>query len=59
MNTHTEKIECPNCGDIQDAEVEHTTPFHSYVHYCTECEYMIGESEWNVCKEFLPNLAIT
>lgn len=43
---HLEKIECPECGLIQLAEVEHTEPWWSYVHEC-KCGYLIGESEWD------------
>ena len=44
--THIEKIRCPECGEIQDAEVEHTPIFDSYVHKCRKCGYWILESEW-------------
>lgn len=45
----TDVIECPNCGAQQEAEVTWTKghPWPSFVHTCTECEYLIGESEWN------------
>jgi hypothetical protein len=46
--THTEAIICPQCSKIQEAEVEHTVPFWSYVHECESCLYMIMESEWEV-----------
>ena len=46
------KIECPKCGYVQMAFVDHTTvPFSSYVHECCECGYIITESEWNEIKE--------
>ena len=45
-SAHTERIVCPACGIEQDAVVEHTLPFWSYVHVC-ECGYAIIESEWD------------
>jgi uncharacterized Zn finger protein len=48
MTTHTEKIRCPECKTEQEAKVLHTFPFYSYVHECTECGYIIMESEWIV-----------
>ena len=46
--THTEKIKCPDCGTIQDAIVEHTIPFHTYLHNCEKCNLTIMESDWEV-----------
>lgn len=43
--SHEEWIECPACGDAQKATVEHTRPFHTYVHACA-CGHIITESEW-------------
>ena len=46
------KIECPECGCVQMAVVDHTTvPFSSYVHECQNCAYLITESDWNEVKE--------
>ena len=45
MDSHTETIICPECDRIQIATVEHTFPWHSYVHEC-ECGHVITESEW-------------
>jgi len=45
--THTEQIECPECGSLQNATVEHTQPFWTYIHECN-CGHTIMESEWNV-----------
>ena len=45
MDSHTETIICPECGRIQIATVEHTFPWHSYIHEC-KCGYVITESEW-------------
>ena len=42
---HTERIRCPGCGCVQDATVDHTLPYWSYMHVC-ECGYTIIESEW-------------
>ncbi len=50
MNTHTEEIKCPECNRIQNAEVEHSFPWWSYVHHCLCCEYVIMESEWENTK---------
>ena len=50
MITHTEKIKCPDCGTIQDAIVEHTIPFHTYLHNCEKCNFTIMESDWEVVK---------
>lgn len=45
------KIECPECGCVQIAVVDHTTvPFSSYVHECQNCAYLITESDWNEVK---------
>lgn len=46
------KIECPNCGEICDAEVMHTDyePFADYTHLCEHCSYWITESEWEEIK---------
>lgn len=44
--SHAEKIICPECKSIQDAIVEHTPLWNMYVHECTECGYIIMESEW-------------
>ena len=43
----TETIKCPECGEVQDAEVtyEDYMPFPTYVHEC-ECGYIIMESDW-------------
>lgn len=50
--TWTERIRCPRCGVVQDATVvvydEH--PFAAYVHECTWCRYLIGESEWYIVE---------
>lgn len=48
--SHTEKIRCPECGTVQEATVEHTVPFYSYVHHCEKCGFIIMESEWEVVK---------
>jgi hypothetical protein len=48
---HYELIKCPECGYIQWAKVEHTFPWWSYVHWCTQCNYCIMESEWNKVNE--------
>ena len=50
MITHTEKIKCPDCGTTQDATVEHTVPFHTYLHNCEKCNFTIMESDWEAVK---------
>jgi len=45
--THIETIQCPECGFIQDAIVEETIPWFTYIHECDACGYLIAESEWN------------
>lgn len=45
--THTETIKCPDCGHIEGAEVLHTFPWFTRIHYCTKCKYLIMESEWD------------
>jgi predicted RNA-binding Zn-ribbon protein involved in translation (DUF1610 family) len=44
---HAVTIQCPECGMIQQAKVEHTNFWNIYVHDCTKCGYTIMESEWN------------
>lgn len=41
-----EKIKCPECGTIQEAEVEQSIPWWIYIHECEKCKYIIMESEW-------------
>lgn len=41
-----EFIVCSNCKQKQLAKVEGTVLWNSYVHNCDECDYWIGESEW-------------
>ncbi len=43
---HKVKIRCPECGSIEDAKVEHTLPFWTYIHFCSKCGYVIMESDW-------------
>ncbi len=43
---HAECISCPNCGSHEKAAVLETVPWHSLVHECTNCQYVIMESEW-------------
>lgn len=46
IQSHIERIICPNCRSVCLARVEHTQPFYSYVHECQRCKYMITESVW-------------
>jgi len=50
--SHSEKIQCPNCGLKQMAIVEHTFPRPTYIHTCSnkKCGYLIMESEWKKVK---------
>jgi len=45
------KIKCPHCESEQNAHIEITPLFGSYVHVCGNCNYVIGESEWNQIEE--------
>ena len=47
----TDKIKCPECGKVQDAEVtQHlNAPFATYIKNC-DCGYTIMESEWDVVE---------
>jgi RNA polymerase subunit RPABC4/transcription elongation factor Spt4 len=47
LSTQPEKIICPNCNSIEDAEVQLTNLWPIYIHECSECKYLIQESEWN------------
>lgn len=51
MISHIETIKCPNCGSIENAQVEHTQPFYNYTHQCSKCGYIITESEWEKIRE--------
>lgn len=44
---HIERIRCPECNYVQQAEVLHTLPWPMRFHICHHCSYMIMESEWN------------
>jgi len=48
LASHEESIQCPGCNSIQLATVQHTQPFATKIHHCTNCEYIIMESDW--CK---------
>lgn len=53
------RIRCPQCNLVQDAKVEYYRgdPWPIFVHNCTQCKYVIMESEWEevtecaVCKK--------
>lgn len=46
------KIECPSCGSIEIAIEDYTTvPWHTYIHRCNKCDYVIMESEWERVNE--------
>ena len=48
-----EYIECPRCQHRFDAEVEwrEGAPFPVYIAECPECDFIIGEDDWEVVKE--------
>ena len=48
--SYTEIIECPECKQIQEAEVTHTPFWNIYLHVCIKCDFLIMESEWNIVK---------
>ncbi len=48
------KIQCPECNTIQDAVVEMTAPFPTYIHHCEKCAYVIMESEFNIVDKVIP-----
>ncbi len=51
------KIVCPQCGSIETAiEDYNSRPWATYIHNCSQCEYVIMESEWEevtVTKQLL------
>lgn len=59
-NTHSYyvKIQCPNCGLVQNGKVVSTTPFHTKVHTCIGCKYVIKKSEWNEVFTYATNSPI-
>lgn len=50
MENITEVIKCPECGCIQEAMVDSSSIFDTYIHDCIECSYTIMESEWEIIK---------
>mgnify|MGYP003658060963 CR=1 FL=1 len=50
MKTTDVIIKCPKCDTVQDAKVQHTTPFYTYIHTCKKCGYVIMESEFNIVE---------
>lgn len=52
-DSHIESIVCPNCNHVEQATVLHTAPFASYVHVCTQCGYIIMESEWLTVEQMI------
>jgi phage FluMu protein Com len=51
INYHIELIKCPECNTIQEAKVEHSIPWNTYIHHCKWCEYVIMESEWDKVED--------
>ena len=48
MKTHEQIIFCPECKQEQIGIIQHTFPFFTYIHTCSNCNYVIMESEWIV-----------
>lgn len=46
-----EKIWCPECEHIQDADVLEAFPWNVRIKDCENCGYLIMESEWNLLKK--------
>ncbi len=40
-------IICPECGSLEDANIKVGIPWNTYIHECSECKYVIMESEWD------------
>lgn len=49
--SHTEAIICPECSFVQDAEVQHTEPFYTYIKKCECCSSFITESDWELVND--------
>ena len=49
----TEKIECPECYTVQEANVTYRDgdPFPAFIHHCEKCHHIIMESEWQLADE--------
>lgn len=45
-----EKIICPECKSIEIGTVVNTIPFPTLIHECSQCKYVIMESDWNRLK---------
>jgi rubredoxin len=54
FTSYEEHIICPSCESQQTATVRlrPNEPFWDYVHTCTECGYIITESEWEYDDPF-------
>jgi ribosomal protein L37AE/L43A len=55
--THKVVIRCPNCIQLQNATVKHTEPFYTYIHECSNCKYVITESDWDEVKGTSPKFS--
>jgi len=46
-----DRIICPMCGQVCEAEVTESWPWPSFTHQCEHCGYWIMESEWELVLE--------
>lgn len=51
MRSFPVNIKCPQCGEIQCAEVKESFPWYDYTHRCSYCSYWITESEWEEIED--------
>ena len=43
-------IACPECGSLENANIKVGNPFNTYIHECSECGFIIMESDWDQYK---------
>lgn len=46
--SHTERIVCPECQSIEEAEVKHSFPSELLYHVCEKCKCEITDTEWDL-----------
>jgi ribosomal protein S27E len=49
-NSNFEEIICPECNHIQLAKVKDMDPWNIFIHKCSNCGYIITESDWEEVK---------